>query len=285
MGDGPRVVAIGGGAGLSVTLAAVRRYAGDITAIVSVADDGGSSGRLRQALGVPAVGDLRRCLVALGDPGSVWTRTFEHRFAAGELDGHPLGNLVLAGLAAATGDFGVALDEAGRLVGAVGRVLPATTVPVVLRGETAKGPVEGEAAVGAVAQLTAVSIDPRDAPTPEAAAAAIQQADQVVLGPGSLFTSLIAATRPPSILDALARTDATVVYVANLALQTETSDFEIDAHVLALHAHGVEPDVVLADPDALPLGMVPAKVVTAPLAGGPAVHDPARLAAALAQLV
>src|SRR6266542_3020287 len=118
---GPRVVALGGGHGLSATLSAARRYAGDITAIVSVADDGGSSGRLREALGIPAPGDLRRCLVALGDPTSVWARSFEHRFAdsatpAG-LAGHPLGNLVIAGLAAATGDFRAALEEAGRLVG------------------------------------------------------------------------------------------------------------------------------------------------------------------------
>ena len=104
-GTAPSVAALGGGRGLSITLSALRRYAGDITAVVSVADDGGSSGRLRQALGIPAPGDLRRCLVALGDPASVWVRSFEHRFAAGDLEGHRLGNLVIAGLAAATGDF------------------------------------------------------------------------------------------------------------------------------------------------------------------------------------
>ena len=102
---------------------------------MSVADDGGSSGRLREALGIPAPGDLRKCLVALGEPDSVWARAFEHRFDAGELDGHALGNLVIAGLASATGDFTEALAEAGRLLGANGTVLPATTVPVVLKAD------------------------------------------------------------------------------------------------------------------------------------------------------
>src|SRR5438067_13604553 len=124
--DGPSVVALGGGSGLSVTLTALRHYAGDITAIVSVADDGGSSGRLRAALGIPAPGDLRRCLVALGDADSVWGRAFEHRFAEGDLKGHAVGNLIIAGLAAALGDFRLALEEAGRLVGTTGNVIPAT---------------------------------------------------------------------------------------------------------------------------------------------------------------
>src|SRR4051794_25092218 len=112
---GPRVVALGGGGGLSVTLTALRHYAGEITAIVSVADDGGSSGRLRAALGIPAPGDLRRCLVALGDPESVWARSFEHRFTTGDLQGHALGNVIIAGLAAGLGGFCLAPEKAGRV--------------------------------------------------------------------------------------------------------------------------------------------------------------------------
>ena len=119
-----RVVAIGGGHGLAATLQAVRRYASDITAIVSVADDGGSSGRLREALGIPAPGDLRRCLVALAAPDSLWALVFEHRFETGELEGHALGNLIIAGLTTVTGDFTAALAEAGQL-GQRGRHRPA----------------------------------------------------------------------------------------------------------------------------------------------------------------
>src|SRR5205823_8872732 len=122
----PRVVALGGGHGLAASLQAARRYAADLQAIVSVADDGGSSGRLRAAFGIPPPGDLRRCLVALADPASPWTSAFEYRFDAGELEGHAFGNLVIAGLAEATGDFELALIEAGRALGAAGRVLPAT---------------------------------------------------------------------------------------------------------------------------------------------------------------
>jgi uncharacterized cofD-like protein len=281
-----KVVAVGGGAGLSVTLTAVRRYASDITAIVSVADDGGSSGRLREALGIPAPGDLRRCLVALGDPESIWTRTFEHRFESGELQGHPLGNLVIAGLAAACGDFAAALDEAGRLVGAVGRVLPATTVPVVLRAETAIGAVRGEVAVGRIDRLTAVSLEPADAPVHRDAVAAIAAADQVVLGPGSLFTSVIAAAVAPGIRDALAETNATVIYVSNLGRQTETSEFDVDAHVLALQAHGIDPDVVLVAENALPVGSSPVPTVTSDIADlGSPTHHPERLASALSDLL
>ena len=122
----PFVAALGGGHGLASTLRAVRRYAGRFTAIVSVADDGGSSGRLRQIAGLPAPGDLRRCLVAMAAPDSPWAEAFEYRFPSGDLEGHALGNLIIAGLANVTGDFGHALDMAAVLLGATGRVLPAT---------------------------------------------------------------------------------------------------------------------------------------------------------------
>ena len=133
--DGPTVVALGGGHGLATTLTALRRYAGSVTAVVSVADDGGSSGRLRQIYDVPAPGDLRKCLVALAEPDSVWREAFEHRFRGGDLDGHALGNLILVGLTQVLGDFGQALEEAGRLMDCAGRVLPATTDPIVLTAD------------------------------------------------------------------------------------------------------------------------------------------------------
>lgn len=281
-----KVVALGGGAGLSVTLTALRRYADDITAVVSVADDGGSSGRLRQLLGIPAPGDLRRCLVALGDPESVWARSFEHRFTEGDLGGHALGNLVIAGLAAATGDFAAALEEAGRLVGAVGQVLPATSEPVVLVAEGETGAVAGEVAVGAAGRLSAVGLVPRDVPSPPAAVEAIRAADQIVLGPGSLFTSVLAAVLPPGVHEALAATSAQRVYVCNVAaVERETMGFDVAAHAAALAAHGVTVDVVLADEHALPLGESDIPVVVAPLVQDEGHHCPERLAKALSDLL
>ncbi len=282
-----RVVALGGGHGLAATLAAARRYAGTVTAVVSVADDGGSSGRLRQALGIPAPGDLRRCLVALGDPRSAWTSYFEHRFSGGELEGHAVGNVVIAGLASATGDFAAALHEAGRLVGCVGRVLPATTVPVVLTADADGREVEGQVNVSTAGSISAVSLVPPDVPAPDAALKAIATAEQVVLGPGSLFTSVLAAAIVPGIRAALASTTATKVYVCNLRPQLpETKGFDVAAHVRALEAHGVQPDVVLCQPGALPLGRPAVPVVEREVAGDSGLgHDPVRLAAALSDLL
>ncbi len=284
---GPRVVALGGGHGLAATLTAARRYASDVTAVVSVADDGGSSGRLRQAFGIPAPGDLRRCLVALGDPASPWAGFFEHRFDAGELEGHPLGNLVIAGLASALGDFSAALEEAGRLVGSAGRVLPASTVPVVLKADAAGGAVEGQVNVSSAGSISTVSLVPPDAPAPPAAITAIERADQVVLGPGSLFTSVLAAAIVPEVAQALAATSAQKVYVCNLRPQLpETDGFDVGAHVSALAAHGVHPDVVLCHPGALVQGDCGVEVVERAVAvAGALAHDSALLAAVLAGLV
>ncbi len=283
---GPRVVALGGGHGLAGTLTAVRSYASQVTAVVSVADDGGSSGRLRQAFSIPAPGDLRRCLVALGDPTSPWSGFFEHRFDAGELEGHALGNLVIAGLASALGDFSAALEEAGRLVGCAGRVLPASTIPVVLKAEAAGGPVEGQVNVSSAGRISAVSLVPPDAPAPPAAIASIAEADQIVLGPGSLFTSVLAAAIVPEVTEALAATSAQTVYVCNLRPQLpETDDFDVGAHVAALADHGVHPDVVLCHPGALARGDCAVEVVERPVAGASGLaHDPALLATALAGL-
>ena len=229
------MVAVGGGHGLAATLQAARRYAGDITAVVSVADDGGSSGRLRDAFGMPAPGDLRKCLVALSPEGSTWARAFEHRFDAGELSGHALGNLIIAGLLQATGDLTEALAEAGRLLDADGRVLPATTTPVVLKAQAAAGQVEGQTNVQHAARISTVGLVPPDAQPPPAALSAIAAADQVVIGPGSLFTSVLAAVVVPAITDALRQTGARKVYVANLRPQVpETAGYSVEDHVAAL---------------------------------------------------
>ena len=165
--DGPAVVALGGGHGLSVVLRAAREYAGTITGVVSVADDGGSSGRLRRDFGVPAPGDLRRCLVALAGSDNVWRDAFEHRFGGGELGGHALGNLVIVGLTETLGDFSAALQEAGRLLDAVGRVFPATADAVVLKADVEGEAVEGQVAVqNSAGRIRRVELVPSDAGAP-----------------------------------------------------------------------------------------------------------------------
>lgn len=285
---GPRVVALGGGHGTAVTLRAVRRYAGDVVAVVSVADDGGSSGRLRATLGIPPPGDLRRCLVALSDETQPLVAAFEQRFESGDLEGHPLGNLVIAGLTRATGGFIAAVAEAGRLLGAQGRVLPATIDPVVLKAVAGGAEIEGQVAVErARGPIASVSIVPPDAAAPDAAVAAIEAADQIVIGPGSLFTSVLAVLVVPAVAQALARAAAPTVYVCNVGASGETAGFTVADHVLALVAHGVTPDCVLHDPAALPLGSGwPGRRVAADLVAGPAGgHDPVKLASALSALV
>jgi uncharacterized cofD-like protein len=286
----PKVVALGGGHGLAASLQAARRYAADVTAIVSVADDGGSSGRLREAFGIPAPGDLRRCLVALADDRSPLARAFDYRFDAGELEGHALGNLLIAGLAATMGDFAAALAEAGRLLGLDehGRVLPATTGPVDLKAQVGDGEVIGQVHVhNADEPITCVSLVPADAAPPPEAIEAIRDADQVVIGPGSLYTSVLAVLAVPALREAVAGRTGGRVYVCNLRPQTpETAGFDAAAHVAALEAHGVVPDVVVHDPDAIPLGEIGIPVVPASVARDDGLaHDPALLAAVLAVLL
>ena len=286
-----RVVAIGGGHGTAITIQAARRYASDITAIVSVADDGGSSGRLRAALGIPAPGDLRRCLVALADTdGNPLAQAFEHRFGSGaaELEGHALGNLVIAGLADAIGDFPKALDEAARLLDITsGRVLPATIEPVVLKAAAEQGEVHGQVAVAQAGRIVHVSLVPPDPEPPAEAIDAIERADQIVLGPGSLFTSVLAALAVPKLRDAVNRTSAKTIYVCNLRTSTETPRFDVAAHVDALLAHGVSPDVVLYDDLAMPVGILDADAHEADLSADEvgSAHHPEKLAKALADLV
>lgn len=271
---------------MAASLRAIRTYASEITAVVSVADDGGSSGRLRDELGIPAPGDLRKCLVALGDADSIWTQALEHRFDAGQLSGHPLGNLMIAGLTGATGDFTVALHEVGRLIGAVGRVLPATITPVVLKAEVSGREIEGQVKVAQSDHIATVSLVPADALTPMEVPEALAGADQIVIGPGSLFTSVLAAAIVPDVKAALAATSAQRVYVCNLLPQVpETSGFDVAAHVEALNAHGVVVDIVLCDPRAMALGVPTRRVVERDLARPNGLaHDPMLLAKALAEL-
>ncbi len=287
-------MAIGGGHGLAATLQAVRQYATHITAVVSVADDGGSSGRLREGLSMPPPGDLRRCLNALADPESALGAALEYRFPTGDMAGHALGNVLIAGLAEAAGGFIAALDEVGRLIGAVGRVLPATTEPVTLVAESsAAQSVEGQVAVQNTAGIRRLAVRPAMPMTPVEVVTAIELADQVVIGPGSLFTSVLAATIVPSVLSALRSSRAPKVYVCNLRPQRpETEGFSALDHAAALATHGVPIDTMVCHPARLscPPGdqnrtptvrCIERKVADA----DGAAHDPTRLAAVLAELL
>jgi len=287
--DGPRVVAVGGGHGLAATLRALRGYAGTITAVVSVADDGGSTGRLRAAGDRPAPGDLRKCLVALAGGDSPLLRAMEHRFDAGELDGHAFGNLLIAALEDSEGDLVAALDEAGRLLETVGRVLPTTTSPVQLRAVVGSGAeIRGQVAVARQPDLDLVTVDPPDVPVCRAALDAIMDADQVVLGPGSLYTSVLAATAVPGIAEGLAATSAQLVYVCNLRPQaSETAGYGVAEHLAALERHGIRPSVVVYDPQTIgePEQSVDVELCPALLCGpGEGAHRPDLLGPALAGL-
>jgi uncharacterized cofD-like protein len=286
-------VAVGGGHGLATTILAVRRYAGRTTAVVSTADDGGSSGRLRSAIDMPAPGDVRRCVEAMaGASGDPLARALDYRFDGSDLAGHALGNLLLAGLHAVTGDFAVAIDELSRLLGidmAVGRVLPATDEPVVLRAEVPGRPaVTGQVAITGTAGIERVVVAPPDAAVPGEVVEALVEADQVVLGPGSLFTSVLAAAVVDDVREALKRSPGRRVYVCNLrAEHGETRGYDVSDHVEALRRHGIEPDVVVAQRGGLPLGDVGGvAVVEADVVRPPGLaHDPALLAATLADLL
>ena len=304
----PSVVALGGGHGLAITLAAVSRYAGQVTAVVSGADDGGSSGRLRATWTGPAPGDVRRCLLALAAPGpdeQAWAKALDYRFTGGELDGHSLGNLVLVALSETTGDFARAVAHVARLLGSEAKVLPATSVAVVLCASQdepcgAGGEVQlvGQVKVAhAPGRLRRVWVDPPRPPVPEAVLEAIARADQVVIGPGSLFTSVLAVCAVPGIREALAARSGGRVYVCNVGLQIgETGGFDADDHVAALSDPGVVVDAVVCDP-AAPVGALSTAAARAARAGGGVrvataalvaadghSHDPCRLAPVLERL-
>ena len=286
--SGPAVVALGGGHGTAVTLQAARRYAGILTGVVSVADDGGSSGRLRELLNIVALGDIRKCLVALAAEDSALAVAFEHRFEDGELAGHALGNLILAGLVDATGDLVTGVRAAADLLGAFGDVLPATSEKVVLKAESTNGSVAGQVAVMGTAGIQTVELVPGDAQPPALAVQRIREADQIVIGPGSLFTSVLAASAVRGIADAVRMASGQRVYVCNLRPQRpETSGFDVAAHVEALARHGVAIDIVLCDSShGVPVGDPGVKVVDVPLTDSNVlVHSPARLAEALSGLL
>jgi uncharacterized cofD-like protein len=288
--SGGAVVALGGGHGLAVTLRAVDPWAERVTAVVSTADDGGSTGRLRQSWDVPALGDVRRCLAALSPPDAVWGQLLERRFDAGELDGHPVGNLLLLALTEQLGDLQGACDEVARTAGIDldrARVVPVTDDAVVLHGRTETGTVvDGQVVVGDTPGVCEVWVDPTSTAASRLAVEAIASADLVLLGPGSLYTSVLAAAVVGDVRRALADTAAQVVYLANLrADQTECHGYDLADHLAALHRHGVHPQLVVAQAGALPAGPTDAELVEADLvAPNGLAHDPAKLGRVLSSL-
>jgi uncharacterized cofD-like protein len=218
--EGPHVVAIGGGHGLSNVLTAALSYGSRVDAVVAVSDDGGSSGRLAPHLDIPPPGDIRRCLIALTPDESIWRQLFEYRFEGADVAGHSLGNLILAGLSDIEGSFELALVRAERLLGTSGSVIPASQQHLVLMAESGDVVLTGQVNVAAYrGHIDSIYVSPPTAAATARAMYAIEGADQIILGPGSLMTSTIAAMRVPGITEAINRSSAQLVYIANLITQ------------------------------------------------------------------
>jgi len=261
--NAPAVVALGGGHGLSASLSALRLMSDRLTAVVTVADDGGSSGRLRSELGVLPPGDLRMALAALCDDsewGRTWSALLQHRFTSeGDLDNHAVGNLLIVALWELLDDPVAGLDWVGRLLGARGRVLPMAAVPLGIEAdvrtgdhlETVVGQSEVAVTHGRIEQLRLVPPDPPACPE---AVAAVQEADWVVLGPGSWFSSVMPHLLVPDLARALHETSARRCVTLNLSSETgETYGLTATDHLEALHKHdpGLRIDAVVADPSAV----------------------------------
>ncbi|MFY9928218.1 MAG: uridine diphosphate-N-acetylglucosamine-binding protein YvcK [Streptosporangiaceae bacterium] len=311
--SGPRAVALGGGHGLAASLMALRRVTGDLTAIVTVADDGGSSGRLRRDYGVLPPGDLRMALAALcGDDewGTTWSRVVQHRFGGDrELAGHAVGNLLIVALWDLLGDTVAGLDWVARLLGTGGRVLPMAAVPLDIVAEvlgadpgrpgqvtTVRGQEQCASTAG---QVQSISLLPADPPAVPEAVRAVLDADWVIFGPGSWFTSVLPHLLVPELAAALHATAARRLVVLNLVPQPgETEGFSPHKHleVLAGHAPALTVDVVLADTRAASTGNLAdlekaaavfgARLVMADVAAADssAKHDPRLLAKTYAQI-
>jgi uncharacterized cofD-like protein len=330
---GPKVVAIGGGHGLNTLLRGLKEHTDNITAIVTVADDGGSSGRLRRELGMLPPGDFRNCLAALSDAEGLVMQLFQYRFAEnGDLDGHSFGNLYLTAMTAITGSFEGALEESSRVLAVRGRVMPSTLAQVTLAAEVlaperlepvalADAPaaaklgrnghtrimqVVGESNIGhSEGRIQRVYLQPEDAPAYPKAIRAVLEADLIVIGPGSLYTSVLPNLLVGDLRDALAYSAAPKAYVCNVATQAgETAGYDVQDHVEALISH-VGRDVfsiVVANSNLIPgrtpgggaewvlppeQGALDVPLLLADLADNqyPWRHDPAKLAGALMGLI
>jgi uncharacterized cofD-like protein len=249
---GPKIVVIGGGTGLATLLRGLKAYTMNLTAIVTVADDGGSSGRLRNEMGILPPGDIRNCLVALSDTENIMEKLFSYRFDTGTLKGHSLGNLFLAGMADTFGDFQKGIEHVGKVFALRGSVYPSTLEQVVLGAELTDGTmVKGETQVrNTKGRIKRVYLEPEDCSAPPEAIKALEEADLIVLGPGSLYTSVLPNLLVKDLKEKLKVVDAPCVYVCNIMTEPgETDDFEVADHLQAIIDHcgaGVV-DVVLAN--------------------------------------
>ncbi|MBI5934323.1 MAG: YvcK family protein [Chloroflexi bacterium] len=255
---GPRMVAIGGGHGLATLLRGLKEHTRNLTAIVTVADDGGSSGRLRESLGILPPGDIRNCLAALSNDEAMLTQLFQYRFSgASDLDGHSFGNLFITALSDITGSFEEAVAESGRVLSVSGRVLPSTLHDVKLVADIQLPDtvneirVRGESAIPeAAGRVRRVWLEPNDAPAFPPALKAILNAELIVVGPGSLYTSLLPNLLVRDLLAAIHASRAIKIFVCNIATQTgETDSYSCHDHVRSLEEHIGEDlfDVVLCN--------------------------------------
>jgi uncharacterized cofD-like protein len=309
---GPRVVALGGGTGLSTLLRGLKEHTSNLTAVVTVADDGGSSGKLRTQLGLPPVGDIRNCIVALADAEPLMGELLQYRFPGEEvpesLGGHAIGNLLIAAMTAVEdGDFEEAVRKMNRVLAVRGQVVPASPTPLVLHAALRDGSeVVGQSRIAATSGIARVWLTPEGVDASTDAIAAINDADLLVIGPGSLFTSVLPSLLLPEIRAAVLASAAPRIYVCNVATQPgETTDFDLADHVEALERHtaaGIV-DVVLANNrtaqvpggdttgDTIKLRWPPnverpPRLVLDDLVDplDPRHHDPARLAAAIIRI-
>ncbi|MBD2363707.1 gluconeogenesis factor YvcK family protein [Anabaena sp. UHCC 0399] len=237
---GPKIVVIGGGTGLSNLLRGLKTYSANITAIVTVADDGGSSGRLRQEFGVLPPGDIRNCLAALADEEKLLTELFQYRFRAGDgLTGHSFGNLFLTAMSEITGDLERAVAASSKVLAVRGQVLPATLSDVRLWAELADGRrIEGESNIPkAAGKIVKIGCVPDNPPALPAAIKAIKEADYIIIGPGSLYTSLIPNLLVTGIADAIAQTEVPRIYICNIMTQPgETQGYSVADHIQSIDA-------------------------------------------------
>ncbi|MBE9097736.1 gluconeogenesis factor YvcK family protein [Tychonema sp. LEGE 07203] len=235
---GPKIVAIGGGTGLSNLLRGLKEYSAKITAIVTVADDGGSSGRLRREIGVLPPGDIRNCLAALADEEKLLTELFQYRFQAGDgLVGHSFGNLFLTAMSDIAGDLEQAIAASSKVLAVRGEVLPATLSDVSLWAELADGRrIEGESSITeANGQIVKIGCTPANPPALPKVAIALREADFIIIGPGSLYTSVIPNLLVPEIAEAIARSEVPRIYVCNIMTQPgETDGYSVADHIRAI---------------------------------------------------
>jgi uncharacterized cofD-like protein len=235
---GPKIVAIGGGTGLSTLLRGLKLHTANLTAIVTVADDGGSSGRLRRDFGVLPPGDIRNCIAALADEETLLSELFQYRFEAGDgLSGHSFGNLFLTAMSEITGDLESAVEASSKVLAIKGQVLPATLADVTLWARLTDGRViQGESSISeAGGEIAEIGCHPANPPALAKAISAIQQADYIIMGPGSLYTSVISNLLVPEITEAIAKRNVPSIYVCNIMTQPgETTGYTVADHIASI---------------------------------------------------